>query len=99
MRSFTAQIIYRIICEGIFTEQYEEQWRIMFASDETHALEEAKRTGKTEECKFMDRHGRQIEWQLIAVKDIQEIAVAHGALLFSMVRDATPVAAPLWALS
>lgn len=96
MKSYTAHILYRIVCDGTMTGQYEEQWRIIFAPGETAALEAARRIGKTEECSFSDRHGRIIKWELLAVKEIQEISVAHGALLLSAVREAEPVPAPLW---
>jgi len=99
MKHFTAQIIYRILCEGIVTEQYEEQWRLIEAEDERRALEAARRVGNEEEATFVDRHGRTIEWQMIAVKDLTEISLENGALLFSTVKEIQPIAAPVWALS
>lgn len=96
MKSFTAHIIYRIVCGDISTEQYEEQWRILFAANEREALQEARKLGKQEECSFIDRHGRTIEWELIAVKEIQEVSVQHGSLLFSAVKEMEPIAAPVW---
>ena len=96
MKSFTAHIIYRIVCEGICSEQYEEQWRIFFAEDEYTALEEARRFGREEECAFIDRHGRKIKWEMIAVKEIREIDMQHGALIVSSVKEVEPIAAPVW---
>lgn len=96
MKSFTAQIIYRIICEEVFTEQYEEQWRIVFADDERTALEEAQALGHAEECSFNDRHGRTVIWEMIAVKEIQELPMQHGALILSTVKEVEPIAAPVW---
>ena len=96
MKSFTAQIIYRIECEGLFTDQYEEQWRLVYADDEHTALMEARQAGKNEEATFIDRHGRTICWRMLAVKDLQPIELKNGGLLFSMVHEAELVAAPLW---
>jgi len=96
MRSFTAQIIYRIECEGLPTDQYEEQWRLIYADDEQTALTNARQAGKDEESTFIDRHGRTMCWRLLAVKDLQPIELTNGGLLFSMVREAEMVAAPLW---
>ena len=96
MRSFTAQIIYRIECEGLPTDQYEEQWRLIYADDEQIALTKARQAGKDEESTFIDRHGRTMCWRLLAVKDLQPIELTNGGLLFSMVREAEMVAAPLW---
>src|SRR5690606_9623608 len=96
MKSFTAQIIYRFLCEEVFTEQYEEQWRIVFADDERAALKEAQALGRSEECSFNDRHGRTIVWEMIAVKEIQEVPIQHGALIHSTVKEVEPIAAPVW---
>jgi len=97
MRSFTAQIIYRIECEGMPTDQYEEQWRLVYGENEEHALTEARKAGTKEESTFIDRHGRTICWRMLAVKDIQPVELKNGGLLFSMVREAEMVPAPLWA--
>ena len=97
MRSFTAQIIYRIECEGLPTDQYEEQWRLVYAESEEDALATAKTMGHDEEATFIDRHGRTMCWRMLAVKDLQPVELKNGGLLFSMVREAEMVAAPLWA--
>jgi hypothetical protein len=96
MNTFVAQIIYRIVFEEVLTEQYEEQWRCVFAADEREALEEARRLAKEEESSFLDRHGRIVNWKLVAVKDIRPFSVENGALLFSVVKEVEPVAAPVW---
>lgn len=96
MKSFTAQIIYRIECEGLPTDQYEEQWRLVYAENEETALSEARNAGRSEEATFIDRHGRTICWRMLAVKDLQPVDLKNGGLLFSVVRDAELIPAPLW---
>lgn len=96
MKAYTAQIIYRITCQDVHCEQYEEQWRLIFAHDERAALEEARKVAAKDECTFVDRHGRRVTWQLVAVKDLNEIEVENGALLFSTVKEVEPIATPLW---
>ncbi len=96
MKSFTAQIVYRIECEGLPTDQYEEQWRLVYAESEDTALSEARKAGMNEEATFIDRHGRTICWRMLAVKDLQPIELKNGGLLFSMVHEPEMVAAPLW---
>lgn len=97
MNPYTAQIIYRIKCESCaIVEQYDEQWRLLFATDERDALYKARVIAKKEETTFVDRHGRTVTWELISVKDIQAIELEHGALLFSSVKEVEPVTAPLW---
>jgi hypothetical protein len=97
MQTFTAQIVYRIECEGQPTDQYEEQWRLVFADSMETALKEARKTGMTEEATFIDRHGRTICWRMLAVKDLQPVELKNGGLLFSMVREPELVPVPLWA--
>ncbi len=96
MKSFTAHIIYRIVCDEVSSEQYEEQWRIVFASDERAALVQACNIGKEEECVFVDRHGRRVRWEMVAVKELIAVHLKHGALLFSAVKEVEPIACPLW---
>src|ERR1700739_3164321 len=98
MRSFTAQIIYRIECEGLPTDQYEEQWRLIYADNEDHALDLAREMGKNEDATFIDRHGRTMCWRMLAVKDLQPVELKNGGLLFSMIREASLLATPLWAV-
>lgn len=98
MKTYTAQIVYCIECEGRPTGQYEEQWRLVYSEDETSALAEARMIAKNEEVTIIDRHGRDIRWKLVAVKEIQEVTITHGDLLFSMVKDAEPIAAPVWSV-
>jgi len=97
MKTFAAQIIYKIECQGIVTEQYEQQWRLIFSQTENEALQEARRIAQEEETTFVDRHGRTIFWKLIAVKDLREIDLDNGSLLFSEVKEVEPLAAPVWA--
>lgn len=95
MKTYVAQIIYRIECEGLPTDQYEEQWRLVYAVDDRSALDEARNVSKDEEATMIDRHGRTIAWQLVAVKDLQQVDLANGGLLFSQIREAEPVS-PIW---
>lgn len=97
MNSFTAQILYRIECEGLFTDQYEEQWRLVYADNIENALKEARKAGESEETTFVDRQGRTICWRMLAVKDLQPVELKNGGLLFSVVREVETMAAPLWA--
>ncbi len=96
MKAFTAQIIYRIECEGQPTDQYEEQWRLVYANNVEDALAEARDAGGKEESTFVDRQGRKMCWRMLAVKDLQPVELKNGGLLFSMVREAEILPAPLW---
>jgi len=96
MKAFTAQIIYKIECEGQPTDQYEEEWRLIFANDDEQVLTEARKVANDQETTIIDRHGRTICWKLLAVKDIQPVEIENGALLFSYVKEIEPIASPVW---
>lgn len=96
MNAYTAQLIFKITCGDVPTEQYEEQWRLVFADDNRKAIDEARKVAKNEEATFVDRHGRTITWQFIAVKDLQMIEIENGVQLFSMIKEVTPIAEPVW---
>jgi len=97
--AFIAQLVYSIECEGRSTDQYEEQWRLIYADDETRALDEARKVAEQDEATMIDRHGRTIVWKLLAVKDLQPAVLQNGAMLFSIVKEPELVAAPVWETS
>lgn len=96
MKTYASQIIYSIKCDGRFTGQYDEQWRLIFAYDEENALEKSKEIGKSESTMMVDRHGRTICWEMIAIKEVRELELGDGSLLTSKVVDVTPIPAPAW---
>lgn len=95
---YVAHLIFRILCDGVSTEQYEEQWRLVFASDETEALEMARIAGQEEAGSFTDRWGRLICWQMVAVKDLQPIELKNGSLIVSRIREVPLITAPVWTI-
>lgn len=97
MQAYVAQIIYKIKSSSKGTEQYDEQYRLLFATDEREALNKAQIIGKEEEAAFIDRHGRAVSWQMVAIKHLQQVQLNDGSLLFSTVKEVEPIAAPLWA--
>lgn len=96
MKTYASQIIFSIKCDGRFTGQYEEQWRMVYAESEEGAIEKAKLVGSNEAAMLVDRHGRTISWEMIAIKQVREMEVRDGSLLSSMVVDVAPIAAPVW---
>lgn len=96
MKTYISQIIFSIKCNGSFTGQYDEQWRLVYADTEEQAIEAAKIIAMKETVSFTDRHGRSMSWELIAIKDIKELNLGHGSLLNSSIIDVTTVAAPVW---
>lgn len=96
MRTYISHIIFSITCNFSFTGQYDEQWRMVYAHDEEEAIQEAKNIGKHESGLFVDRHGRTIGWELVAIKEVKELEIGHGKLMTSKITDTSEIAAPLW---
>jgi hypothetical protein len=97
MQAYISQIIYRIKCATEGLEQYDEQYRLVYAADERDALARTQVMAREEEAAFVDRHGRTVAWELVAIKDLQPVEIRHGSLLFSAVKEIEPIAAPVWA--
>jgi len=87
---FVAHIIFTISCQNVFTDQYEEQVRLLHAESREEAIEAAKEIALKEEGNFVDRHGRIMSWKFIAVKDIMEVSLTHGVLLHSCIKEIQP---------
>ncbi len=99
MKTFCAHLIYRIQCENVASEQYEEQWRIVMAADEEEALKAAKEIAAEEEETFLNRKGKFVKWQLAAVKEVRPFEIKNGALLCSTIKEIETIVAPLWETS
>ncbi len=96
MKTYISQLVYAIKCDGAFTDQYDEQFRLIYADNEVDALRIAKETGIQKSEEIIDRKGRKIFWEMLAVKDVREIQLEQGGLLTSAVIDTTTIVAPLW---
>lgn len=94
--TYIAQIVYRILVDGVSTEQYEMQWRLILADDERQALTKARRIGMREESTFANRHGQTVCWKLVAIKELQPIELEHGGLLWSSITECKPIVSPDW---
>ena len=96
MKTYISQLVYAIKCDGAFTDQYDEQFRLIYANSDEEALKIAKETGMQKSEEIIDRKGRTIFWEMLAVKDIREVQLEQGGLLTSSVIDTTTIVAPLW---
>ena len=87
MKTFVVKFVYCINCSGLHTEQYEDQWRLVVATDQVDARTKALSLGKEEESLFIDRHGRTVSWKLLVVGEPMEFEQEHGVLLASSIRE------------
>lgn len=96
MKTFVAQLLFRVEDGAFQIDRYEEQWRLVRASDERGALAEARGFATEETATITDPTNRILRRTFVSVKELREIALDNGALLFSDFREIEPLAVPYW---
>ncbi|RXK59288.1 DUF4288 domain-containing protein [Lacibacter luteus] len=89
MNWFLAKIVYRIICgNGKHTAQFEEQLRLIQATDACAAMQKAKQIGEKEQVSFLNHAQQTVCWKLIAVTDVYPFSAdMDGAEIFSCIKE------------
>lgn len=91
LQPFIVNLVFGISCDGIFTDQYEEQLRLVFSENEEAAIRKGKTIAVEIAGHFTDRLGRIMEWKFIAVKDIARVQLDNGSLLYSSIKETEPI--------
>jgi len=89
MSWFLAKIVFRITCgNGDHTPQFDEQLRLIEATDETVAFAKARSIGMQEQEMFLNERQHLVQWQFINVSELYKIsALIDGAELYSRVQE------------
>ncbi len=89
MNWFLAKIVYRIICgEGDHTAQFDEQLRLIAASDDAEAFRKASVIGKQEEDCFYNQSEKLVQWKFVNVSELCRIAeIIDGVELYSRIEE------------
>ncbi|MBC7850966.1 MAG: DUF4288 domain-containing protein [Chitinophagaceae bacterium] len=89
MNWYLAKIIYRIVCgDGEHTAQFDEQLRLIAATDEEQAFIKAIEIGEKEEDNFMNMRKETVYWQFINVAELYRLSdLIDGAELYSNIRE------------
>ena len=89
MKWYLAKIVYRIICgEGDHAPQFDEQLRLIYASDESGAFEKAASIGRTEEETFYNQKRQLVKWQFVNVSELYHMSeLIDGAELYSTINE------------
>lgn len=89
MNWFLAKIIFRIVCgNGNHTAQFDEQLRLIEATDENEAFEKARSVGKGEQISFLNHEQSLVQWQFVNVGELYKLsALIDGAELYSRVEE------------
>jgi hypothetical protein len=89
MQWYLAKIIFQIICgSGNHTPQFDEQLRLVAASDHQEALTKAKKIGEDEQGSFTNERQQLVKWQFIDVAELYKLSnMIDGAEIFSRIEE------------
>lgn len=87
MKKYIVRMVFRIVCgDGKHAAQFDEQFRMVMADDETEAMEKAQAIGIQEEIPFTNHAMQQVKWQFAGITEITEIKEMNdGTELFSRI--------------
>ena len=89
MKWFLAKLVFRIVCgQGEHTAQFDEQLRLIAATDETQAFEKASVMGNEEEDTFHNQKQQLVQWQFVNVSELYFLSeLIDGAELYSRINE------------
>src|SRR5580692_2043461 len=89
MNWYLSKIVFRIICgEGQHTPQFDEQLRLIAASDEEEAFEKAMTIGRREQDGFYNHEQQLVQWKFINVAELYRLSgLLDGAEMYSRIQE------------
>lgn len=89
MNWYLAKIVFRIVSgEGNHTPQFDEQLRLISATDQKEAFEKALYIGQQEQDSFLNQKNQLVQWQFINIPELNKLSsLTDGAELYSRVYE------------
>ena len=89
MKWFLAKLVFRIVCgQGEHTAQFDEQLRLIAASNENQAFEKASTMGLDEGETFYNQKQQLVQWQFVNVSELYHLSeLIDGAELYSRINE------------
>jgi len=89
MKWYLAKIVFRIICgNGSHTAQFDEQLRLVGATNAEQAFNKAQQMGQNEQESFYNQHQQIVQWKFINVAELHLLAeMTDGAELYSSIKE------------
>ena len=89
MNWYLAKIVFRIVCgNGDHTAQFDEQLRLISATDKQEAFSKAQTAGKKGEDTFFNKNEQLVQWQFINVSELYMLSgLIDGAELYSRIEE------------
>jgi Domain of unknown function (DUF4288) len=89
MNWYLAKFVYRILCgNGDHNPQFDEQLRLIAATNREEAFKKARETGQKEEESFYNQKQQLVQWQFINVSELYLLnELIDGAELYSRIEE------------
>ncbi|MBS1919124.1 MAG: DUF4288 domain-containing protein [Bacteroidetes bacterium] len=89
MNWYLAKIIYQIRCgNGNRNGQFDEQLRLISASDKIEAIQKAQSIGRKEEEIFFNQKQQLVQWKFINIAELYKLTeLIDGAELYSRIEE------------
>jgi hypothetical protein len=89
MKWYVVKMVFQIICgTGNHKPQFDEQLRIIEATDEDEAFNKATQLGTTEQETFYNDKQQLVQWNYINIKELYQLSLINGAELCSKIHEA-----------
>lgn len=88
MKWYLAKIVFQIICgDGKHTPQFDEQLRLVKATNEDEAYQRATELGVKEQEVFFNDKQQMVQWKFIDVPELYQLSLTEGAELGSKISE------------
>ena len=89
MKWYLAKMVYRIICgDGRHTPQFDEQLRLIVASNGSEAFDKAVTMGMKEQESFLNQKNEWVQWQFVNVPEVYRLSkLIDGAEIYSRINE------------
>jgi hypothetical protein len=89
MNWYLSKLVFQIICgEGIHRAQFDEQLRLIAATDAREAFDKALVIGEREQETFYNQQQKLVQWKFINVAELYKLSgLLDGAELYSSIQE------------
>ena len=89
MKWYLAKMVYQIICgDSRHTPQFDEQLRLIVASNRSEAFDRAVTMGMKEQESFLNQKNERVQWQFVNVPEVYRLErLTDGAEIYSRINE------------
>jgi hypothetical protein len=87
MAWYISKLVFRVICgDGAHMAQFDEQWRLICATNDEEAFEKSREIARNGEDSFLNEACQLVSWKFINVAELNCLSrLEHGAEIFSRI--------------